>query len=115
MNDLFNQILTAIDTALQHGAALAVLLGYGIAIGLVQWLKRTPWYSSNKWAIRAAALPIGFIVTYLSWPIHELNAVRIFVAFFVGVSCPWIYQLATWAIYKFWPGAEKHLSAAPKP
>ena len=113
MNETLNNILTAIDTALKHGAALSIFLGYGIAIGLVQWLKRTPWYSSNKWAIRAAALPIGFVVTYLTWPIHEINAVRIFVAFFVGVSSSWIYQLVTWQLYKHWPGLNKHLSASP--
>lgn len=109
--------LRMFDRALEHGAGYSIIIGWVIAIGLVQWIKRTPWYPSRKWAIRALALPIGFVVTFALWPSPrwwDLSAARFFTALAVGVSASWIYQLVTWVIYKFWPGAEKHLSAAPR-
>ena len=107
--------LRMFDRAIEHGAAYSIILGYVISIGLVQYIKRTPWFPSRKWAIRALALPFGFVTTFFLWPGSpwSLTAVKFFTALAVGVSSPWIYQLVTWAIYKFWPGAEKHLSAQP--
>jgi hypothetical protein len=110
----FESILIAIETALQHGAALSIGLGYIIAIGLVQWIKRTPWYTDNKWAIRALALPIGFFVTFITWPVHELNAVRFMIALAVGVSSAWVYQGVTFLLYLKWPQLRERLQATPR-
>jgi hypothetical protein len=105
---------TVFEVALQHGLAYSVLVGWVIAIGLTQWIKQLPWTSNNKWIIRLTALPFGFLTTYSLWPIGPyFGAVRIFTALAVGVSSPWIYQLVTAVLYKFWPHLEEKLSAAP--
>lgn len=106
--------LRMFDRALEHGAFISIFLGYVIAIGLTQWLKRLPWTSSNKWIIRLMALPFGFAATYALWPIRDtLSPVRICMALAVGVSAPWIYQVVTRVLYWKWPHLERKLSAAP--
>ena len=110
---MLEQILNGIDTALQHGAALSVLLGLLVAIGGTQYVKRLEAFPSKRLWIRGLALPLGFFTTFYTWPIHELNAVRIFLALAVGLSAPLIYQLVTFLLYLKWPQLEKHLSAAP--
>lgn len=111
---MFDSILKAIESALQHGASLSVFLGLVVAIGGTQYVKRLDAFPSRKWVIRALALPLGFATTYFTWPIHELTAVRFFLALAVGVSAPLIYQGVTLALYWKWPHLEKKLSAAPK-
>lgn len=113
MNDTFNQILTAIDAALQHGAALSIILGLIVAIAGTQYIKRLDAFPSKKWLIRALALPLGFVTTFFTWPIHELSAVRFFLALAVGLSAPLIYQGVTLLLYWKWPQLERHLSAEP--
>ena len=113
MNETFNSILTAIDTALQHGAALSIILGLIVAIGGTQYIKRLDAFPSKKWLIRALALPLGFVTTFFTWPIHEFSAVRFFLAIAVGLSAPLIYQGITLLLYWKWPQLEKRLSAAP--
>lgn len=113
MNDMLNNILTAIDTALQHGAALSIILGLIVSILGTQYIKRLDVFPSKKWWIRGLALPLGFVTTFFTWPIHEFNAVRLFLALAVGLLASPIYQLVTWQLYKYWPGLEKHLSAQP--
>ena len=113
MNEMLNNILTAIDTALQHGAALSIILGLVVAICGTQYVKRLEVFPSKKWWIRALALPLGFCTTFFTWPIHELNAVRFFLALAVGLIAPLVYQGVTLALYWKWPQLEKRLSAAP--
>lgn len=104
-----------LESALQHGALLALILGYVVAIGLTQWIKQYPWYPTHRWMIRLLALPFGFFPTYFVWPVHGFNAVRFFISLAVGVSAPWVYQIVTFLLYKKWPQLEQRLSAAPKP
>lgn len=112
--DYFGRTL---DRALAHGAMLSIILGWVIAIGVTQWIKLFPWYSTNKWAIRALALPIGFIVTYSLWPQagYGLSAVRVCMALAVGVSAPWVYQGVTRVLYWKWPHLERKFSAELNP
>lgn len=110
----FNDLLAAIETALQHGAALSIILGLIVAIGGTQYIKRLDAFPSKKWLIRGLALPLGFATTYFTWPIHEFSAVRFFLALAVGLSSPLIYQLVTRIIYSRWPLLEKSLSAQPE-
>lgn len=114
MNETFNNILTAIDTALQHGAALSIILGLIVAIAGTQYVKRLDAFPSKKWLIRALALPFGFLTTFFTWPIHEQFAVRFFLALAVGLSAPLIYQGVTLLLYWKWPQLEQKLSAAPR-
>ena len=114
MNETFNNILTAIDTALQHGAALSIILGLIVAIAGTQYVKRLDAFPSKKWLIRALALPLGFFTTFFTWPFHELSAVRFFLALAVGLSAPLIYQGVTLLLYWKWPQLEQKLSAAPR-
>lgn len=109
----FNDLLTAIETALQHGAALSIILGLIVAIGGTQYVKKLASFPSSRWWIRALALPLGFFTTFLTWPVHEVYAVRVFLAIAVGLSAPAIYQVGTRIIYWKWPHLEKRLSAQP--
>ncbi len=111
MNETLNNILTAIDTALQHGAALSIILGLLVAIFGTQYVKRLPVFPSNRWLIRALALPLGFVTTFATWPIEGFSAVRLFLALAVGLSAPPIYQGVTLLLYWKWPQLEKRLSA----
>ena len=111
---MFDSILKAFDTLLLHKEALAVLLGLLVAIAGTQYVKRLKWTTSNRWWIRAIALPLGFFTTFFMWPVHQFNATRFFVALAVGVSAPMIYQGVTLALYWKWPQLEKHLSAKPE-
>lgn len=112
---ILNSILEGIEAALQHGAALSILLGLIVAIAGTQYVKRLEAFPSHKWAIRGLALPLGFCATYFTWPVHELNAVRIFLALAVGLSAPLVYQGGVFLLYKRWPELESRLSAQPKP
>ena len=111
--DLLNNILAGIETALQHGAALSIILGLIVSIAGTQYVKRLDAFPSHRWIIRALALPLGFFATFLTWPIHELNAVRFFLALAVGLAAPLVYQGATLALYWKWPQLEARLSAQP--
>jgi len=111
MNETLNNILTAIDTALQHGAALSIILGLIVSICGTQYVKRLDAFPSKRWPIRALALPLGFLTTFFTWPIHELNAVRFFLALAVGLSAPLVYQGVTLLLYWKWPQLEQRLSA----
>ena len=110
---MFETILNAFDTLMAHREALAVLLGLLVAIAGTQYLKRLKCTPSNRWWVRAMALPLGFATTYFTWPIHELNALRFFTALAVGLMAPLVYQGVTLALYWKWPQLEKHLSAEP--
>ena len=111
---MLDKILSGIDTALQHGAALSIILGLVVSIAGTQYAKRLEAFPSHRWAIRALALPLGFVATFFTWPIHELNAVRLFLALSVGLSSPLVYQGVTLALYWKWPQLEGKLSAQPK-
>lgn len=109
-----DQLEVILQHAMQNGVFLALCLGYIISIGLTQWVKMLPWTSSNKWVIRLTALPIGFITTFFLWPSDLPHmAVRIAMSLAVGVSSPWIYQIVTRVVFKFWPHIENKISANP--
>lgn len=101
------------EVALEHGLAYSVLIGWVIAIGGTQYIKHLPWTSTNKWVIRLTALPLGLVTTYMLWPIAAVSAVRFFTALAVGVSAPWVYQVVTSVLFKFWPHLETRISANP--
>jgi hypothetical protein len=102
-----------VESALQHGAALSIVLGYLVAIGLTQFVKQLPFFPSYRWAIRLLAFPFGFVTTFSVWPVPGFTAVRVFMAVAVGVSSPWIYQVATAVIHKRWPHIAESLAAKP--
>lgn len=106
-------IIDAINLLMQEGAALSILLGLFIAIAGTQFVKKLEAFPSNKWWIRALALPLGFFPTFFTWPVHEITAIRIFVAFAVGFGAPIVYQIVTQALYWKWPHLEPKLSACP--
>ena len=95
--DLFNKFLASIEQALQYGTALSIMLGVACAIFGTQYVKRLEVFPSNKWAIRGLALPLGFVATFFTWPVHELNAVRFFIAVCVGLTAPALYQGAVFS------------------
>lgn len=113
-SDDVNSAIGIYETLRQHGEVLAIVLGFLVSISLTQFVKQLRWFPSKRWLIRAMAVPLGAVVTFSAWPVHEFTAIRFWIAVAVGGLCPPVYQAATWAIYKFWPGAEKHLSAAPR-
>lgn len=114
MFEWFPELLKAMNAALQEGAALSILLGLAVAIGGTQYVKRLEACPSQRWVIRAMALPLGFATTYFTWPIHELSAVRFFIALATGLMAPLVYQGVTGALYWRWPQLEKHFSADPE-
>lgn len=114
MNETLNQILSAIDTALEHGAALSIILGLIVAICGTQYVKRLDVFPSKRWAIRALALPLGWATTFFTWPIHQISAVRFFLALAVGLAAPLLYQGITLLLYLRWPQLEARLSAEPR-
>lgn len=109
----FNNLLTAIDTALEHGAALSIILGLIVAIAGTQYVKRLEWTTANRWWIRAIALPLGFVATFFTWPAAGITGVRVFLALAVGLMAPMLYQFVTFLLYLKWPQLERHLSADP--
>ena len=112
--ELFNKFLSGIEQALQYGAAVSIVLGVACAIFGTQYVKRLEVFPSNKWVIRGGlALPLGFVATFFTWPVHELNAVRFFMAVCVGLTAPVLYQGAVFFLYRKWPGLEAKMSAAP--
>ena len=118
MTAWFNELLTAIDAALAHGAALSILLGLALALAGSQWLKfvllNTHWLPDPKrWIIKAMALPLGAVTTYVTWPGSEDRGVQMAVALMVGLVAPYFYQLATALLYRLWPGLEERLSVDP--
>lgn len=116
MSDLagwIDALAEAFTHAREDGAIYSILIGWIIAIGVTQWVKNLPAYPTNKHWIRACAAPIGALVTFLLWPDKTWNAMRVLTSAAAGLASPWVYWLITRAIYKFWPGAEAHLSANP--
>ncbi len=111
--DWLKSLLEAINLVLQEGAALSLLLGYVVAIGGTQYVKRLEAVNLQKWAIRALALPLGFVATFSTWPIPGVSGVRVFVALAVGLSSPGVYSIVTRCLYKRWPHLEEKLSAQP--
>lgn len=105
--------LAVFEVAIQHGLGYSVLVGWVVAIGGTQYIKHLPWTSSNKWVIRLTALPLGLVTTFCLWPIAAVSAVRIFTALAVGLTAPWIYQIITAVIRKFWPDVAEKLAAPP--
>ena len=113
MFEWFPELLKAMNAALQEGAALSILLGLAVAIGGTQYVKRLDAFPSKAWPIRALALPLGLVTTYLTWPVHEMSALRFFIALATGLMSPLVYQAVTAALYWKWPNLEMHISAAP--
>jgi hypothetical protein len=114
MFDWVQPLLDAMNAALKEGAALSVLLGLAGAILGTQFVKRLEVFPSKKWLIRGGlALPLGFMATFFTWPVHTINGVRIVLAVVVGLAAPLVYQGVTYLIYLKWPQLEKHLSAQP--
>lgn len=115
MLDWLNEFLAAIDAALAHGAALAIVIGLLVALAGTQYVKHLPIFPLGKWWIRSLSLPFGFVTTFFMWPDHQLTAVRIFLSLAVGLSAPYVYQLVTAILYWKWPTIEQRLSANPPP
>ena len=114
MFEWFPELLKAMNAALQEGAALSILLGLAVAIGGTQYVKRLEAFPSHRWVIRALALPLGFITTYLTWPMANLSALRFFIALATGLMAPLVYQGVTALLYWKWPQLEKRFSADPE-
>lgn len=110
---VIDSIAEAFTRAQQNGSFYSILIGWIVGIGLTQWIKMWPVFPSRKWAIRALAVPVAAAVTFSLWPEKVFDAMRVCTALAAGVSAPWMYQLMTGLLYKFWPGLEKHLSAQP--
>jgi len=118
MNAWLDNLLTAIDTALQHGAALSILLGLAIALAGTQWLKfvllRTSWLPDpRRWIVKTLSLPLGAVTTYTTWPGGQDRGVQVSIALAVGLLAPYVYMLATAILYRIWPDLERRLSADP--
>jgi len=106
-------LLDAINLVLQEGAALSILLGLLVAIFGTQYVKRLEAFPSKKWAIRALALPLGFVATFFTWPVHQISALRIFISLAVGLAAPVVYSAVISLIAIKWPEFAKRMSANP--
>ena len=111
--EYLKSLIDAINLLLQEGAALSVLLGLVVAIGGTQYVKRLEAFPSKKWAIRGLALPLGFLATFFTWPIHQVSAVRIFVALSVGLISPFVYTSFVSLVAIKWPNFAAKMSANP--
>lgn len=111
--DLLRKTIEAINLLLQEGAALSVMLGLVIAIAGTQYVKKLEAFPSKKWAIRGLALPLGFVATFFTWPVHELNAIRVFVSLAVGLAAPAVYKAFVSLIAIKFPDFAKRMSAEP--
>lgn len=111
--DWLQKAIDAVNLLLEEGAALSVLLGLSVAIFGTQYVKKLEAFPSKKWAIRGLALPLGFAATFSTWPIHELSAVRVFVALAVGLSAPVVYSSLVSLVAIRWPNFAAKMSAEP--
>lgn len=111
--EYLKSLIEAINLLLQEGAALSVLLGLVVAICGTQYVKKLEAFPSRKGPIRALALPLGFLATYFTWPVHEFNAIRVFVSIAVGLSAPVVYSTFVSLVAIKWPNFAAKMSAAP--
>src|SRR3972149_4932953 len=99
--------MKAINVALQEGAALAIVIGCAVAIGGTQFMKfQLATYTRRL--LNLVSLLLGFVTTFLMWPVHEFNAVRFFLALTVGLTAPGIYKGVTALLFWKFPQLEKY-------
>jgi hypothetical protein len=107
--------LTAV---LDNRFAPAIIVGLIFALALTQWIKfvllRVNWLPDpRRWIIRAIALPIGALATYVTLPASVETVLRVMVSLSVGAIAPYAYEVITAVLVKFWPALEARLSVDP--
>lgn len=118
MTDALNGITAYITALLANRPALAILIGLTFSLGLTQWLKfvllRTHWLPDpSVWIIKAIAMPVGALATFLALPPTMEWIVRLLVGVATGALAPYAYRLITAVLYRFWPDLEARLSVDP--
>lgn len=108
MFEWFPELLKAMNTALEQGAALALVVGLGISILGTQYLKFQFKMDQDRW-LNTLALGLGFATTFLMWPVHELYAMRFFLSLLVGLSSPLVYKGVTRLLFWKMPWLRDHL------
>jgi hypothetical protein len=107
-------LLKAMNAALQEGAALSILIGFAVALGGTQYLK-FQFAGSSRRVLNSIALILGFVTTYMMWPVHTFNAVRFFLALTVGLLAPFVYKMTVLFLFWKWPSLEKYFSPSGEP
>jgi hypothetical protein len=110
------KFIAAVNLLLREGAALSLLLGYVVAIGGTQFVKRLETVNLRKWGIRLwLALPLGFLGTFCTLPSTGRIGVEIFLALAVGLTAPAVYSGGVRVLFHYWPWLEPKISAQPVP
>lgn len=118
MTDILNGITAYLGALLANRPVLAIVLGLAFSLGLTQWLKfvllHTRWLPDPQvWIIKAIAMPIGALTTFLALPPETAPLLRLLIGVGTGVSAPYVYRLITAVLYRLWPELEARLSVDP--
>lgn len=116
--NLIETITSYVSALLANRPALAVIIGLVFSLAFTQWLKfvllHVDWLPDPKrWIVRAVALPIGAVATYVAFPDGTPTEVRALVGVAVGAVAPYVYQVATAIIGRFFPEVQARLSVDP--
>lgn len=116
--DLLKSITDYLSALLANRPVMAVLIGLVFSLALTQWLKfillNVHWLPDpRRWIIKAVALPIGAVATFVALP-NEVEAIlRALIGLSTGAVAPYVYQVGTAIIGKFWPDVREKLSVDP--
>lgn len=113
-----NDLTAYLSALLANRPVMAVLIGLVFSLALTQWLKfillHVNWLPDpRRWIIKAVALPIGAIATFVALPNSIEVVLRALIGVATGASAPYIYQVGTAIIGKFWPDLRQKLSVDP--
>lgn len=116
--DLLNSITAYLSALLTNRPVMAVLIGLVFSLALTQWLKfillAVHWLPDpRRWLIKAIALPIGAVATFAALPADMEIVLRALIGMATGASAPYLYQIATAIIGKFWPDVRARMSVDP--
>lgn len=116
--NLIETITGYVSALLANRPALAVVIGLVFSLAVTQWLKfvllNVDWLPDpRRWIIKAIALPIGAVATFAALPADMEIVLRALIGMATGASAPYLYQVATAVIGKFWPDVRAKLSVDP--
>lgn len=109
--ELLDKITAAILNLIAHREVLAIALGLVISLCGTQMVKVQFPDKLNRLRVNLLAVPLGFIPTYLIFPEAYGYELRVTFALAVGVSAPYVYKIAMWAIGKANPELAARFSA----
>lgn len=116
--DLLKSITEYLSSLLTNRPVMAVLIGLVFSLALTQWLKfillNVNWLPDpRRWLIKAIALPVGALATFVALPSEVEVVLRALIGVSTGAVAPYVYQVGTAIIGKFWPDVRAKLSVDP--